>query len=80
MFQDRCQIITTFNDMHSSLDVGMRSSAQVLIYLDVQKALDDGIPLFLSANSVVLTPGIGPKGPHLFKQSAFRYQAYIQLL
>jgi 2'-phosphotransferase len=40
----------------------MRSSAQVLIYLNVQKALDDGVPLFLSANSVILSPGLGPQG------------------
>jgi len=41
---------------------GMRSSAQVLIYLDVQKALDDGVPLFVSSNSVVLSPGVGDRG------------------
>lgn len=36
---------------------GMRSSAQVLIYLDVEAALQDGIPLFISENKVVLSPG-----------------------
>jgi len=41
---------------------GMRSSAQVLVYLNVKKALEDGIPLFLSSNSVVLSPGVGPQG------------------
>jgi len=41
---------------------GMRSSAQVLIYLDVARALEAGIPLFLSSNSVVLSPGVGPRG------------------
>ncbi|KAI0299153.1 phosphotransferase KptA/Tpt1 [Russula brevipes] len=36
---------------------GMRKSAQVLIYIDVQKALDAGITFFLSENGVVLTAG-----------------------
>jgi len=36
---------------------GMRKSAQVLIYIDVQKALDAGITFFLSENGVVLTGG-----------------------
>lgn len=35
----------------------MRKSAQVLIYLDVQKALDAGISFSLSENGVVLTEG-----------------------
>lgn len=40
----------------------MRSSAQVLIYLDVAAAIADGVPLFLSSNQVLLSPGIGPEG------------------
>jgi len=36
---------------------GMRNSAQVLIYIDVQKALDAGIAFSLSENGVVLTEG-----------------------
>ena len=35
----------------------MRNSAQVLIYIDVQKALDAGIAFSLSENGVVLTAG-----------------------
>lgn len=35
----------------------MRNSAQVWIYIDVQKALDAGIAFFLSENGVVLTEG-----------------------
>lgn len=35
----------------------MRKSAQVLIYINVQKALDAGISFFLSENGVVLTEG-----------------------
>eukprot|EP00472_Partenskyella_glossopodia_P003076 CAMPEP_0197528588 /NCGR_PEP_ID=MMETSP1318-20131121/25636_1 /TAXON_ID=552666 /ORGANISM="Partenskyella glossopodia, Strain RCC365" /LENGTH=480 /DNA_ID=CAMNT_0043083743 /DNA_START=96 /DNA_END=1538 /DNA_ORIENTATION=- len=36
---------------------GMRSSCQVLIHLNIQKCLTDDIPLYLSANSVVLSDG-----------------------
>lgn len=35
----------------------MRNSANVLIYVDVQKALDAGIKFSLSSNGVVLTEG-----------------------
>jgi len=36
---------------------GMRNSSQILIFVDVQKALDAGITFYLSANGVVLTEG-----------------------
>ncbi|KAG5726138.1 putative tRNA 2'-phosphotransferase [Termitomyces sp. T112] len=36
---------------------GMRSSSQILIFLDVPKALDAGIKFFLSDNGVVLSEG-----------------------
>ncbi|KAI0676105.1 KptA family-domain-containing protein [Trametes maxima] len=36
---------------------GMRNSSQILVYVDVQKALDSGIKFYLSANGVVLTEG-----------------------
>ncbi|THH00641.1 hypothetical protein EW026_g1927 [Hermanssonia centrifuga] len=35
----------------------MRNSAQILVYIDVQKAMDAGIKFFMSANGVVLTEG-----------------------
>ncbi|KAJ4462705.1 putative phosphotransferase KptA/Tpt1 [Paratrimastix pyriformis] len=38
---------------------GMRSSSDVLIYLDVRRALADGMALFRSANGVILTAGLG---------------------
>lgn len=48
---------------------GMRSSAQVLIYLDIQKILNDNIPLFISENKVILSPGLNGKiEPKYFKQ------------
>jgi len=49
---------------------GMRNTSQVMIHLDVEKALSDGIPLFLSANNVILSPGKGDTGiigPEYFK-------------
>jgi len=36
---------------------GMRKTVQVLIYIDVEKCLEAGIPLFLSTNGVILSPG-----------------------
>lgn len=36
---------------------GMRSSSRVLIYIDLQKALEAGLEFYLSTNGVVLTPG-----------------------
>ena len=36
---------------------GMRSSAQVFIYIDVEKAMIDGIKFYKSANNVILSPG-----------------------
>ena len=35
----------------------MRTSSQVLIFINLQKALDAGIKFFLSNNGVVLTEG-----------------------
>jgi len=47
---------------------GMRSSAQVLIYLDLEKALKDNVPLFISENKVILSPGLnGIIAPEYFK-------------
>jgi len=37
---------------------GFRQNCDILIYLDVEKALADGIKLFRSANNVILSPGI----------------------
>ena len=38
---------------------GMRTSSQILIFINLQKALDAGIKFFLSDNGVVLTEGDG---------------------
>lgn len=37
---------------------GARSNSKVLIYIDMQKAMDDGIAFYLSENGVILTEGI----------------------
>ncbi|KAJ3159305.1 hypothetical protein HDU86_001908 [Geranomyces michiganensis] len=38
---------------------GMRASAQVLIYINVKRALDAGVEFWRSENGVVLTKGLG---------------------
>lgn len=53
----------------SSGDVisGMRQTCDIAIYLDVVKALEAGLPLYRSANNVLLSPGFdGVVPPHLF--------------
>ena len=41
---------------------GMRFSATVLIYIDLEKALKDGILFYKSENGVVLTEGLNNEG------------------
>ena len=36
---------------------GMRSTSQVVIYIDMTKAMCDGIPFYMSSNGVILSPG-----------------------
>lgn len=36
---------------------GMRKSANVVIWIDVEKAMDEGIQFFISNNGVILSPG-----------------------
>ncbi|CAM6098051.1 unnamed protein product [Calypogeia fissa] len=48
---------------------GMRSSCEVLIYLNVEKALTDGMKLYISENKVILTEGFeGVVPPDYFKE------------
>ena len=49
---------------------GMRSSAQVYIYIDVHSAMKDGLKFFRSSNNVILSPGNdqGVIPPKYFKQ------------
>lgn len=48
---------------------GMRQSSEVLIFIDVQKALQDGIKFYISKNKVVLCNGLQPK---YFKKVQFK--------
>ncbi|KKY17848.1 putative trna 2phosphotransferase 1 [Diplodia seriata] len=41
---------------------GMRNSSRVLVYVDLRKALEAGVPFWLSANGVVLTEGDKERG------------------
>lgn len=41
----------------ANLHAGMRNSADILIYIDLQKALDAGYKFQLSTNGVILTSG-----------------------
>lgn len=41
---------------------GMRGSCTVLVYVDFEKCLRDGIKFFRSENGVVLTEGVGGEG------------------
>jgi len=50
--------IKTGNEQQS----GIRSNCQVLIYLDMAKAMADGLEFFISDNKVVLCQGIGNDG------------------
>lgn len=50
---------------------GMRKSCDIIIYLDVESAMKDGIKFYKSPNGVILSPGIGEKGvipPKYFKK------------
>ena len=54
----RCTLLITTYPTHAN-KTGMRKSSQILIFVNVQKALDAGIQFYLSANGVVLTEGDG---------------------
>lgn len=46
---------------------GMRSDVEIKIYVDVAKAVKDGIKFYISKNNVILTPGAGERGVLLRK-------------
>ncbi|KAJ3969383.1 KptA family-domain-containing protein [Lentinula raphanica] len=45
------------NGVGSQVFSGIRKSSRILIYIDIEKALADGIRFYLSTNGVVLCPG-----------------------
>jgi 2'-phosphotransferase len=54
---------------------GMRRDAEVVIYLDIEAALRDGVAFYISSNGVILSPGVGPHGvvaPKYFKSFRIR--------
>ncbi|KAI9227367.1 MAG: phosphotransferase KptA/Tpt1 [Piptocephalis tieghemiana] len=44
---------------HEGVISGMRSRCSLFIHLDISRVLQDGIPLYESANGVILSPGQG---------------------
>ena len=54
----------------SHVPLGMRRSSQVLIFINLEKALAAGIKFYLSSNGVVLTPGneLGFLDPKFFSR------------
>ena len=53
---------------------GMRTSCDILIYIDMQKALEEGIEFYRSANNVILSPGddCGFIAPKYFEKVCLR--------
>ena len=49
---------------------GMRTSSQILIFINLQKSLDAGIKFFMSDNGVILTEGddVGFLKPEFFEK------------
>ena len=43
---------------HKRVISGTRYSGRVAIYLDLKRAIKDGIPFYIAVNEVILTPGI----------------------
>ena len=52
---------------------GFRNSSRILIYIDMKKAMDDGIEFFMSSNRVILSSGKdGVIAPKYFKNVTFK--------
>lgn len=54
----RNHIHMTENEKFSANTSGFRSSSEILIYINVPKAMSDGVVFYRSANNVILTEGI----------------------
>lgn len=70
---NRMHIHFATGDMHDKTVIsGMRSNSKVLIYLDMEKAMNDNIKFYMSDNGVVLTEGIDKTiEPKYFKKVVF---------
>lgn len=55
---------------------GMRSSAEVVVEVNIAQAAVEGVKFYVSKNRVILSPGIGEKGiiPARFLRSVFSSQ------
>lgn len=69
------------NHIHLAVDLpgsdkvvsGARSTSKVFIFIDVRKAMEDGIVFFRSTNNVVLTRGVdGVLHPKYFERVTFK--------
>lgn len=65
----------TRNNIHfammRSTKAGIRKTSTVFIYIDIKRAMEAGIPFYISDNGVVLSPGMGDTGcisPEYFKK------------
>jgi len=64
----RMHIHCAISEPNDKVISGMRSSSQVMIYIDMEKAMNDGIKFYMSKNKVILTKGIdGVLEPKYFK-------------
>src|ERR1700722_1239009 len=63
-----CQF--THSIIYADIVLGVRNSSQILIHIDIQKALDSGLKFYLSDNGVVLSEGDvnGFVAPEFFKR------------
>lgn len=61
MSRNHIHFATNYSDDRNVV-TGLRHSSEVLIFCNLGKAVADGIPFFVSANKVLLTPGIAWNG------------------
>jgi len=47
---------------HNDVVSGIRKNSNMIIYIDITRAMKDGIDFYISANNVVLTPGVDNSG------------------
>lgn len=62
MNRNHIHFATSLPGPHSTAISGARADAEAFIHLDVKAALAGGIKLYMSANGVVLSPGLGERG------------------